>query len=57
MKKLKDQNTIKSKMNPAIATVVSFLWLMASLFLLGAFSCSKRKYQGNWYTIKQGDVY
>ena len=57
MKKLKDQNPIKSKMTPASATALALLWLIASLFLLGVFSCSKRKYRGNWYTIKQGDHY
>jgi hypothetical protein len=58
MKKYKDQNTIKQAMKPVPATAVALLWLLASLFILGVFSsCSKQKYQGNWYTIKQGNHY
>ena len=57
MKKLKDQNTIRTRMKPAPATAVAILWLLISLFLLGVFSCTKRKYRGNWYTIKQGNHY
>ena len=58
MKKYKDQNTIKQTMKPVPATAVAILWLLASLFLLGVFSsCSKQKYEGSWYTIKQGDHY
>ena len=44
-------------MSPIHASLLAIGWLLVALFFFGVFSCSKQKYQGSWYTIKQGDHY